>query len=88
MARITHKQVAEYATVYPQLTSLLATMQELSKKKPDGPVNKFKLKHANEILENANRVLTDKCRPFKEFLSFDIEGELTTASDVVMILTQ
>lgn len=88
MAKLTLKEVDSYNDAYPQLKALLATMEELSKKKPHDPVNKFKLNHANEIIRKVNKILGAKYRPFSDFEQFDVEGELPTSSDVVMMLAQ
>lgn len=88
MPKLTLKEVDSYNDAYPQLKAILSTMQELSKKIPDDPVNKFKLNHANEIIRKVNKILGAKYRPFSDFEQFDVEGELPTSSDVVMMLAQ
>lgn len=59
----------------------------LSKKKPDGPINKFKLKFINKIINEANTLLGEEYVPFADFSEFE-EDELTSASDVVLMLSQ
>lgn len=59
----------------------------LSKKKPDAPINRFKLRLINELLMTANELLGEKFLPFGDFRQFE-EEDLPTASDVVMILSQ
>ncbi len=88
MPNLTVKEVNNYNDVYPQLKALLSTMEELSKRRPHDPVNKFKLNHANAIIRKVNKILGPKYRPFSDFERFDVEGELTTSSDVVMMLSQ
>ncbi len=61
-------------------------MSALSSKKPDGPVNKFKLKFINATLDGINKLITDY-RPFPDFDQFDVDT-LPTNSDVVVILFQ
>ena len=63
-------------------------MNELAKKRPNDPVNKFKLEHVNEILQKVNDILGAAYRPFKNFDLFDVEASLPTTSDVVMMLNQ
>ncbi|MBE0672763.1 MAG: hypothetical protein IH588_19470 [Anaerolineales bacterium] len=70
-----------------QLIGLYEEMLVLSKKSPDGPTNKFKLKFINELLAKANSLLGDSYHPLKDFDTFD-EEELPTSSDVVFILSQ
>jgi len=71
-------------------TQVVGTHEEigiLSKKKPDGAVNKFKLKLINELLGKLNGLLGKDYLPFDDFTSFD-EDELPTSSDVVFVLGQ
>src|SRR5579872_5415098 len=69
-----------------QLHSFLTEISELSKKKPDAPLNKFKLKFINDTLSKLNALLKDN-RPFADFQQFDVD-DLPTNSDVVVILSQ
>ncbi len=80
------EDVWEFEKLEQQLHSFLEEMSELSRKKPDSPVNKFKLKFVNGALEKLNRLLGDD-RPFQEFQLFDVD-ELPSNSDVVVILAQ
>lgn len=86
-AVVTYEQVEEFDRVSSQLASFKRELTLISNKKPDGPINKFKIKLINELLEAINPVLGENFRPFKEFLTFD-ESDLPTASDVVVILAQ
>lgn len=70
-----------------QLIGLYDEMLVLSKKKPDGPINKFKLKFINELVTKANSLLGEDYHPLKDFDSFD-EEELPSASDVIFVLSQ
>jgi len=70
-----------------QIESMYSEIGLLSKKKPDGPTNKFKLKLINKLLKDANLLLGDEYIPFDDFQEFE-EDNLPTASDVVMILSQ
>jgi hypothetical protein len=84
---VTIKQVELFEKVVAQIASLQAEMAVLSKSKPDGPVNKFKLRHINEKLAEANELLTGMHKPLKEFSQFE-DADLPTNSDVVLILSQ
>ena len=69
-----------------QLNGLRSDMAELSKKKPDDAVNKFKLGVINSLIVEANAILNDR-QPIKDFQQFD-EISLPTNSDVMVVLTQ
>jgi len=70
-----------------QITGLYEEVGLLSKKKPDGPMNKFKLRLINKLMIEANGLLGEHYMPFEDFSSFD-EDELPTTSDVILILSQ
>lgn len=78
--------IAEFEKLEQQLHSFLAEISELSKKKPNDPLNKFKLKFINSTLTKLNRLLKDD-RPFGDFDQFDPD-DLPSNSDVVVILSQ
>jgi hypothetical protein len=80
------EDVWEFEKLEQQLHSFLAEISELSKKKPNDGLNKFKLNFINSTLEALNRLL-DKHRPFKDFSTFDVD-DLPTNSDVVVVLAQ
>jgi len=48
-----------------QLAGLHEEIGILSKKRPDGAVNKWKLKFVNRILEKADGILEERYRPFE-----------------------
>jgi hypothetical protein len=70
-----------------QSKELLKDFVELSKKKPNDQINKFKLGLVNQVLETANKIIDEKNKPFSDFTVFD-ENDLPSNSDVVLILTQ
>jgi hypothetical protein len=78
--------VEDFERIEGQLHSMLSEMSELSKKTPNGALNKFKLKLINTLLATINRLIGDD-RPFHDFLTFD-EDDLPTNSDVVIMLSQ
>jgi len=78
--------VQDFERLEQQLHSMLTEMSELSKKRANDGLNKFKLKLVNVLLEGINKFLGEQ-RPFKEFESFD-ENDIPTNSDVVVMLSQ
>jgi hypothetical protein len=80
------EDAAEFEKLEQQLHSFLAEISELSKKKPNDPLNKFKLKFINATLDKVNKLLDDY-RPFEDFEQFDVDA-LPTNSDAVVILAQ
>jgi hypothetical protein len=84
---ISRENIAAYNMLRPKLKSLFDEIAELSRKKPDGPISKFKLQFINQVLEGANQLLGEKYRPFPDFQKFDVDV-LPTASDVKMMLAQ
>jgi len=84
----TNNDPDKFIKLVKQMKRLIAEFSILSKKKPDGAVNKFKIKLINPVLEVANYFVNDKrYRPFEEFELFD-EDTLPTNSDVLVILSQ
>jgi len=86
MNKTTQEAVDQYKLLNPLLTGIYKEMQELSKKKPDSPINVFKVKSINRILEPIKEMLQEE----KTYLFLDILAvdDLPTNSDVVMILSQ
>ncbi|MGB2864165.1 MAG: hypothetical protein WBC05_12620 [Sedimentisphaerales bacterium] len=81
------KEADLFDTSEDQISTMYEEIGLLSKKKPDGPVNKFKLKFINDILKKVNKIMGAEYMPFDDFNTFD-EDALPTASDVVFILSQ
>jgi hypothetical protein len=83
--------IEEFADLFDktedQIKGLYEEIGLLSKKKPDSPINKFKLKFINKIIREANGLLKDEYVPFVDFLEFE-EDDLPSASDVVLMLSQ
>ena len=84
---MTKQNVDTFEKLQSQLDGLYQEISSLSKKSQNDLLNKFKLKFINQILSDANRLLTDRYKPFKDFDIFD-EAELPTNSDGALILTQ
>ena len=57
MNKTTQDAVNQYELLNPLLTGIYKEMQELSKKKPDSPLNAFKVKAINRILEPIKEML-------------------------------
>jgi hypothetical protein len=78
--------ILEFEKLEQQLHSFLDEISELSRKKPNDPLNKFKLKFINAVLGKMNSLLGD-FRPFEDFEQFNVD-DLPSNSDVVLILSQ
>jgi hypothetical protein len=76
-----------FITTNAQLIEMYKEISDMSKKKPDNPVNKFKLKLINQIVTNANKILGETYKPFDDFELFD-EDDLPTNSDITVMLSQ
>jgi len=78
--------VESFLKLEVQLKSTRKEMAELSKKKPNDVVNKFKLGHLNLMLRTANEFLREHL-PLEGFEEFD-EAVIPSNSDVVFVLAQ
>src|SRR6056297_1684183 len=86
MNRITQDEVTKYELLVPLIKGIYNEMKELSKKKPDTPLNNFKVKSINRILKPANELLkNEETYKFLDILDID---DIPTNSDVVLILNQ
>lgn len=70
-----------------QIQNIYSELGILSKKSPDGAINKFKLKFVNQLLAQANYLLVEKYKPFVDFDLFQ-EEDIPTNSDVVLVVSQ
>lgn len=84
---VTSLQVATFDRLKNQLRQLYEEISTLSKKSPDGAVNKFKLGFVNEKLTEANELLGNEAKPSPKFTVFDADT-IPTNSDVVLMLAQ
>lgn len=75
----------EEKDVLNQVRTLKYEFQALSSKKPNDPLNNFKVKYVNRTLADANMVLGEH-KPYKDFDQF-CDEELPTNSDVLMMLS-
>src|SRR4030095_10378137 len=87
MKKVSLDEVTAYDGLQPQLEALWRELKELSRKKADSPLSKFKVKLINEKLELANSLLGGKLKPFKDFDLFDVD-DLPTTSDAVIVVSQ
>ena len=76
----------QFENVFTQIEALYDEIGNLSKKSPNDAVNNFKLTFINKALEETNKLLGEKDKPFKDFNFFDVDN-LPTNSDIVMILS-
>lgn len=83
---MTEEDVEKFLKMQAQITGLYKEIGLLSKKNPNDPVNKFKLKFINQSLDGANNLLMQQ-KPYEDFSIF-VTDDLPTTSDVVMILEQ
>ena len=84
---VTNEQVQRFEKTEAQLEGFFEEISNISKKKPDDAINKFKLGFVNQMLESANKLLGEEYQPFPDFVKFDIDS-LPSASDVVTMLSQ
>jgi hypothetical protein len=84
---MTKEEVDKFEKTHSQFEGLCKEIGILSKKSPNDAVNKFKLKFINQILVEANNILTNKYLPLEGFDVFK-EDELPTNSDVTFIFEQ
>jgi len=84
---MTKQDINTFEKLQAQLEGLYSEISALSKKSQNNALNKFKLKFVNQILSEANSLLGDNYKPFKDFELFD-ENDMPTNSDAAMMLTQ
>ena len=85
--QMTEEEIEKFEKVEVQLEGLHQEIGLLSKKQPDGAVNKWKLKYANRVIAAANKLMGERHRPFGGFEGFEAMVRPTN-SDVVMMLAQ
>lgn len=78
--------VTNYKMLSELIGAVYVEMKELSKKKPDDLLNKFKVKSLNRVLEKLTELL--KNEPTSEFLDILDEETLPSNSDTVLIISQ
>ena len=80
------KIAATFYSLMPLLSSMFHEFQELSKKKPDGVLNKCKIAIVNRLLREIHEFLAEE--PTITYLDILNEDDLPQNSDVVLILGQ
>ena len=80
-------KIEKFEKVHIQIKDMYNELSILSKKSPDGAINKFKLKFINQLIEEANQFLKERYKPFADFEKFE-EEDIPFNSDVVMIISQ
>jgi hypothetical protein len=82
----TSAQVERFDMLQPMLQAFLTEVRELSKKKPDAPLNEVKIKMINRILAQIKEVMAVDASV--EYLDLLDEEALPQNSDAVLILGQ
>jgi len=82
----TESQVEEFKMLDQLLESIYLEMKEFSKKKPDEPLNKFKVKNVNRVLEPVKNIL--QLEPTNIFLDILDDDSLPTNSDAILVIGQ
>ena len=87
MGNVNAKSAKRFDILEEQLLTQYDEMDKLSKKKPDGALNEFKISIVNQLLSELNKYLFEDYRPISEFSEFSIEI-IPSASDVIFVLAQ
>ncbi len=82
----TKEKVEIYITIAPLLEAMFNEFKELSKKKPDGAVNKNKIKIVNRLLVKCKDLLQDE--NVIDYLDIIDEDDVPQNSDIVLMLSQ
>lgn len=81
------QSVDRFEKLVGQFQSMYDEVAVLSKKSPNDAMNQFKLNLINNLLEQGNRFLGERYKPFGTFSLFD-EDNVPQNSDVVFIMSQ
>lgn len=79
-------KIRKFEMLFPMVNSDLNEIRELSKKKQDEPLNKFKVSTINKKLKQVKEVLDDE--PTSEFLELLDDETLPSNSDAVLMISQ
>jgi len=82
----TDADVDKYEMLEKLLDSIYNEMKEFSKKKPDEPLNKFKVTNVNRVLAQIKEIMKDE--PTDEFLDLLDEDTLPSTSDSIIVIGQ
>lgn len=80
-------EIEAFEKLHIQIKDMYNEMSILSKKTPNTPINEFKLRFVNQLLNTANGILGDDYKPFNDFDLFS-NDDLPFISDTVLILSQ
>ena len=83
----TAEKAAKHDDLMPLLNSMFREFQELSKKKPDGALNKRKVEIVNRLLRDIHGIIL-KGESTSGYLDLLDEDDLPQNSDVTLILGQ
>lgn len=86
-SRLNSATVQEFERLRGQLKSFYDEFSILSKKNPNEPLNKFKLRLINDPLKKATELLGEDFKPIANFETFSDE-DMPTTSDVGVVLSQ
>jgi hypothetical protein len=81
------EEIFKFEKIQGQIEGFYKEIGILSRKSPNDAVNKFKLKFINQLLTEANILLSGDYKPLEGFDIFD-EEDLPSNSDVTMIFEQ
>lgn len=82
----TEQQIEKFKMLSELLSSIYLEMKEFSKKKPDEPLNTFKVKNINRVLTQLKDLLVNE--PTIGFLDLLDDETLPTNSDAILIIGQ
>jgi hypothetical protein len=82
----TISQVNQFLMLRELLASIYLEMKEFSKKKPDEPLNKFKVKTINRVLQPLKEILINQ--PTLMYLDLLDDEVLPSNSDAILIIGQ
>lgn len=82
----TAEKAAKHDDLMPLLKAMFREFQDLSKKKPDGALNKRKVEIVNRLLCEVQRIVDGETT--RAYLDLLDEDDLPQNSDVVLILGQ
>lgn len=83
---VTEDQIIMFNELETKVETFYRELTVLSKKNPDLPLNRFKLKFLNDVLSQTTQLLGDRHRPFPDFEMFD-DADLPSVSDAVLMLS-
>lgn len=86
ITKTTIEKAKTHDTTMPLLNSMYNEFKELSKKKPDASVSKYKINIVNRLLDNVRIVLVNE--EHIDFLDVLNEDDIPQVSDVTLILSQ